>query len=188
MLAAALLAAAALLQQVVTAPPSSAREALAGPLDFCAEDFSVRLERGERAEWRALPSGSIRYSIESGDFSADVTRFGGGRRMAPAAELTALSLPLSPVSRRRSFAMPELAIADANGATRPLVIFGIEYLLHGQAETEAPISVLGFHDDRDARFPFVQRIDPRPLAERRCTPSRTDPALAGRIVRIPAGR
>jgi hypothetical protein len=185
MLAAAALFVAGLVQQVLMVPPPPAGDSLAGPLDFCAEDFSIRLEQGESVEWRpAYQPGTFRYSVEGGGFSANISRF---TSHPPSDRIAPLSLPLSPVSRRRVFQAPTLSMSDGNGKDTPIVTYGIQYFLYGQAEAGAPLMLLGFADREDTQFPFVGRVDPRPLGERGCTPSRTDPALARRI-RHYAGR
>ncbi len=177
----------ALAQQTFTVPPPPASDMLAGPLDFCAEEFSVRLERDESMEWTPTTPGHVSYTMKSGPIAAVIAR-NAGRRLPPEAEMTPLSLPLSPVSRRRVFAMPELTETDRDGNTRSLVTFGIEYLLFGEAANDSPVRVLAFEQDQHFEIPFVDRIDPRPMTERRCTPSRSDPALARRIAHIPGGR
>jgi hypothetical protein len=182
-------AGAASAQQYVVPPPPPPEVALAGPLDFCGEEFSMRLEPGERVSWSPNAySVAGRYTVYSGDFSADIYRRREDGVPPPAAETTAVAgLPLSPVAFRRVFQMPTATARDAKGRERQLVSFGIRYFLHGLAETDTPLHLLGFHEDGNARFPFLDRIDPRPLAQRNCTPSRTDPALAGRVVQLPGG-
>jgi hypothetical protein len=160
-------------------PPAAPLAHLAGPADFCAVEFSVRLERGESMDWTPLARGGINYVMHSGPTVATIARHAG--RLPPEAAMTPLRLPFSPVSRRRVYAMPERTETNREGDVRSSVTFGIEYLLHGATATVSPLMVLAVDQDQHARIPFVGRIDPRPLAQRRCTPAWSDRALVGRI-------
>lgn len=176
----ALLAAAFANQDIDHLPPATPTYSLEGPLDFCAEEFSVRLARGETMKWIAWRN-VVRYTIRRGDIEAEV-----GRERAPApsplATTTALRLPLSPVARRYVEAIPDRTEMDAAGNQRDGYDYVVGYLLYGAARTGRPVSVMTQPwGDRHLQLPFVSRIDPRPLAARHCRVTRADPAFARRI-------
>jgi hypothetical protein len=184
MLITALFAVAFAGQDVGNVPPATPTYYLEGPLNFCAEEFSARLQRGEGMEWIAPAPGRFRYTIKSGGTSAVVMR-SIGHPLPTAAETTALSLPMSPISRRLVFAMPEWTVMNREGETYSLQLFGIEYFLFGVAANDRPLTVTIYEQDQHSEIPLAGRIDPRPLSARRCRLTRFDPALARRIMHYP---
>jgi hypothetical protein len=188
MLITALLAAATLAgQDIGNLPPATPTYHLDGPLNFCAEEFSVRLERGETMAWIAPSPGRFEYRIRTGDIEAVVRRepSAAAPPLSTLTTMTRLRLPLSPVARRYVEAIPDRVEMDAQGNQQDGFEYYFSWLLYGAAATGRPVSVRTHWGDRDLALPYVSRIDPRPLTARRCTISRFDPALVRRIVMSP---
>lgn len=185
MLITALLAMAFAGQDVGPLPPATPTYSLEGPVDFCAEEFSARLTQGETMEWIAPGRNFVRYTVRSGEIAAIVGR--GPDYAPPRAAMTPLRLPLSPVARRYVVDVVDRTEMDTAGNQRDGHDYMIAWFLHGAAWSETPLAVLTRWGDRRLELPFVSRIDPRPLSARRCTISRSDPALARRI-RLRPGR
>ena len=187
MLAALLLAAAFAGQDVGNLPPATPTWRLAGPVIFCAEEFSVKLERGETMTWIAPSPGRFQYAIRTGDIEAVVRRepSAAAPPLSSLTTMTRLRLPLSPLARLYVEAIPERVEMDAQGNQRDGFEYFYSWLLYGATPTGRPVSVRTHRGDRDLALPYLSRIDPRPLRARRCTVTRFDPAFARRIVMSP---
>jgi hypothetical protein len=190
MLITALLATAIAGQDAGRIPPATPTYRLEGPLDFCAEEFSVRLQRGETVEWTEARRGFVPYTIRSGEIQAGVGRdpsYATTASDAPMMGLRQLRLPLSRFTLRYLFEIPDRTEMDARGNQRDGLDYVIIWFLYGATMTGTPLAVVIHWGDRRLEPSFVRRIDPRPLGARRCTISSSDPALARRI-RIDPGR
>lgn len=165
-------------------PPATPTYHLDGPVNVCAEEFSVRLVRGETISWTMARRSFVRYSIRSGEIEANVG-WGAPYTPQPLTTMTALRLPLSPITRRYVMAIPDRIEMDAQGNQRDGFDYAISWYLYGASRTGTPVIVDIQWGDRRLEPPFIRRIDPRPLSARHCTISRSDPALANRIVVSP---
>jgi hypothetical protein len=180
----ALLAAAFAGQDPASMPPATPTYHLDGPLNVCAEEFSVRLVRGESISWRMARRSFIRYAIRTGEIEATVG-WGAPYTPRPLTTVTALRLPLSPITRRYVVAIPDRTERDTQGNQRDGFDYAISWYLFGATSAGVPVIVWAQSGDRRLDLPFVRRIDPRPARARNCMLSRFDPALAHRIVVSP---
>jgi hypothetical protein len=102
----------------------------------------------------------------------------------PTGELTDVSLPLSRVSQRRLFRFGFRVQNLGKPDSKPVRPISVGYMLHGAERQERPLELSMFTQDANAPMPIAERVDPRALAERKCSPTRLDPAAAGEIRQI----
>jgi hypothetical protein len=156
---------------------------LSGPREFCAEEFSVHLQSGERIGWSKPHDGLRLYVIYSGGERIRVLPWLG--ESPSRGEITNVAFPLSPVSQRLVISWPPALIGDVDASTAlPLPVYDLAYLLYGRTRHDRPLDVSIITHDRNIELPIVERIAPGPLQARGCEPTRTDPAIQSEVQTI----
>lgn len=142
----------------ITSAPLPVQARAVGPVDFCAEKFSVHLKHGESIAWTSDGTPPFWYDLEASPRSVTIGPYFDA--LPQVVERRWLRLPGSPIAER--------VVTVPPGAPSSFVI---HYLLHGKKRQKDPVDLFFSAIDRSGALRILERVRVGSLAERRCRPT-----------------